>query len=83
MRFLFTFAGGTGHFLPLLPLARALAAGGHAVAFACQSAMLSAVAQAGFEAFDTGGRTTRDETLRGPLLPPGAGLVVAARHAGP
>lgn len=70
MRFLFTFAGGAGHFLPLAPLARALAAEGHAVAFGCQGTMLRAVAQAGFEVFDTGGRTTRDEALRGPLLAP-------------
>lgn len=32
---LFTFAGGNGHFEPLVPLARAAAAAGHTLAFAC------------------------------------------------
>lgn len=68
MRFLFTFAGGAGHFLPLLPLARGLAAAGHAVAFGAQATMLSVVERAGFETFDAGGPTTRDEAVRGPLL---------------
>ena len=68
MRLLFTFAGGVGHFLPLLPLAHALAAEGHDVAFGAQAAMLPTVKQAGFEAFDTGGRTIRDVELREPLL---------------
>ena len=68
MRFLFTFAGGAGHFLPLLSLARALAADGHAVAFGAQVAMQPMVEKAGFKAFDTGGQTTRDEAVRGPLL---------------
>jgi len=34
MRVLFTFAGGLGHFQPLIPLASAVAAAGHTVAFA-------------------------------------------------
>jgi UDP:flavonoid glycosyltransferase YjiC (YdhE family) len=68
VRLLFTFAGGVGHFLPLLPLAHALAAEGHDVAFGAQAAMLPTVKQAGFEAFDTGGRTIRDVELREPLL---------------
>lgn len=33
MRILFTFAGGSGHLEPLVPIARAAAAAGHAVAF--------------------------------------------------
>ena len=68
MRFLFTFAGGSGHFLPLLPLAQGLAAAGHAVAFGAQATMLSTVERAGFKAFDAGGATTRDEAIRAPLL---------------
>ncbi len=60
--------GGAGHFFPLIPLARALAADDHTVAFGAQTAMLSMVERAGFEAFDTGGPTTRDEAVRGPLL---------------
>lgn len=57
MRFLFSFAGGSGHFEPLLPLARAAGAAGHTVAFAGQLAMLPVVAAAGFPAFATGGAT--------------------------
>jgi hypothetical protein len=41
-RMLFTFAGGTGHFLPLVPLARAAEQAGHRVAFGGQPGMLSA-----------------------------------------
>lgn len=69
-RVLFTFAGGMGHFLPLLLIARALASDGHAVAFAAQAKLLPAVEQAGFEAFDTGGSTVRDPAARSPLLRP-------------
>lgn len=67
MRLLFSFAGGQGHFQPLAPLARAAREAGHEIAFACQPAMLAAVAAAGFTAFDTGGNTTN--TSRKPLLP--------------
>ena len=67
MRILLSFAGGHGHFVPLAPIGRAALAAGHAVAFACQSAMLGAVARAGFAGFDAGGNTTNTE-LR-PLLP--------------
>lgn len=67
MRILFSFAGGQGHFLPLAPIARAARAAGHAVAFACQPALVDAVARAGFAAFETGGNTTN--TARKELLP--------------
>ena len=40
MRLLFTFAGGSGHFEPLVPIARAAGAAGHSVAFAGQTAMI-------------------------------------------
>jgi UDP:flavonoid glycosyltransferase YjiC (YdhE family) len=68
MRVLFTFAGGTGHFIPLASIARAAHAVGHVVAFACQGGMLSTVERAGFVAFDTGGDTLVGAEARLPLL---------------
>jgi UDP:flavonoid glycosyltransferase YjiC (YdhE family) len=67
-RMLFTFAGGTGHFLPLVPFARAAEKAGHIVAFGGQPGMLATVAEAGFSANDTGGRTLLETTERAPLL---------------
>lgn len=67
MRVLFTFAGGAGHFIPLLPIARAMAAVGHEVAFGAQAALLPTVRRHGFQAHDTGGNTFRDESERLPL----------------
>lgn len=69
MRILFTFTGGTGHFLPSLPIACALTARGHQVVFSAQEAMLTTVQNSGFEAIDSGGRTLADPSMRGPLLP--------------
>jgi UDP:flavonoid glycosyltransferase YjiC (YdhE family) len=68
MRILFTFAGGTGHFLPLVPVARAAERAGHVVAFAGQVGMVATVEAAGFNAFASGGASllTSDERL--PLL---------------
>jgi UDP:flavonoid glycosyltransferase YjiC (YdhE family) len=68
MRMLFTFAGGTGHFLPLVPLARAAEQAGHRVAVGGQPGMLSVIEQAGFTGFDTGGPTLLAATERTPLL---------------
>lgn len=68
MRILFTFAGGTGHFLPLVPLARAAEEAGHVVAFGGQAGMLSVIEDAGFDAFDTGGPTLLVSAERRPLL---------------
>ncbi|HVM69649.1 MAG TPA: glycosyltransferase [Gaiellaceae bacterium] len=68
MRLLFTFSGGTGHFLPTLPLARAAAAAGHEVAYACQEPMVERVRAAGFDAHETGGRTLLAPGERLPLL---------------
>lgn len=68
MRFLFTFAGGSGHFEPLVPLARAALAAGHTVAFAGQAAMLAAIEAAGFLAFATAGATLSATPVRQPLL---------------
>ena len=66
MRALFTFTGGTGHFLPLLPIARALAGRGHEVRFSCQSAMVASVRAAGFTATVSGGDTLLSTDSRRP-----------------
>ena len=68
LRMLFTFAGGTGHFLPLVPFARAAESAGNSVAFGAQPGMMGAVAEAGFTAWDTGGRTLLETTRRTALL---------------
>lgn len=68
MRILFTFAGGSGHFEPLIPIARAAQAAGHTVACAGQPAMLAAIEAAGFAAFASGGATVSDAPERLPLL---------------
>ncbi|HEX3394716.1 MAG TPA: glycosyltransferase [Acidimicrobiales bacterium] len=49
MRVLCTCVPGDGHFNPMLPLARALAAAGHQVAFATSEAIEPHVVKAGFE----------------------------------
>lgn len=54
MRILFTFAGGSGHLEPLVPIARAAAAAGHEVAFAGRPRMVRQVEALGFRAFATG-----------------------------
>lgn len=68
MRFLLGFAGGAGHFRPLLPLARALAARGHDILFAAQQGMLAAVRAEGFAATESGGDTLLAAEARRPLL---------------
>ncbi len=68
MRLLFTFAGGSGHFEPLVPIARAAEAAGHTVAIAGQPAMVPAIEAAGFTAFATAGATLRGTPERLPLL---------------
>jgi UDP:flavonoid glycosyltransferase YjiC (YdhE family) len=69
VRFLFTFCGGSGHFLPTLPIALALVERGHDVAYGCQESMCGAVEAVGLTAFDTGGRTLLDLRERRPLMP--------------
>jgi UDP:flavonoid glycosyltransferase YjiC (YdhE family) len=63
VRILFTFAGGSGHLDPLIPIARAAGAGGHEIAFAGRPWMLPAVRALGFAAYaagtDTGLTPTR------------------------
>jgi UDP:flavonoid glycosyltransferase YjiC (YdhE family) len=68
VRILFTFAGGSGHFEPLVPIARAAELAGHTVAFAGQPVMLPAIEAAGFTAFDTAGATFSATPERFPLL---------------
>lgn len=69
MRILFTFVGGSGHFDPLVPIARAARAAGHAVAFACPHSMVATVEAHGFAPFVTGadpGDAPRRIALRPP-----------------
>ncbi|MDH6128771.1 glycosyltransferase [Kitasatospora sp. GP82] len=62
MRILFTFIGGSGHFRPLIPVARAAQAAGHTVAVAGAGGRGSEIAAAGFTAFATSGPRRRTET---------------------
>jgi UDP:flavonoid glycosyltransferase YjiC (YdhE family) len=54
MRVLFTTTAGCGHFYPLVPLAQALEASGHDVAFACARSFCPEVEAMGFRAFPAG-----------------------------
>ena len=54
MRLLFTFIGGSGHFLPLVSVARAAFAAGHALVFGCGPSMRATVEAAGFPVFPLG-----------------------------
>ncbi|GAA1518135.1 glycosyltransferase [Kribbella lupini] len=82
MRALFSFAGGNGHALPLIPIARALAVRGHEVLFTCQPAMLDTVRAAGFDAVDSGGTTLTSASYRGPLVATERGAEVRAIREG-
>ncbi|MFJ7948993.1 glycosyltransferase [Streptomyces sp. NPDC096354] len=53
MRILFTFIGGSGHFRPLIPVARAAQAAGHTVAIAGAGGRQAEITAAGFTAFAT------------------------------
>ncbi len=61
MRILFTTVQLSGHFHPLVPIARAAVAAGHEVAFACAPSFIPTVERAGFRAspagFDDRGRS--------------------------
>jgi UDP:flavonoid glycosyltransferase YjiC (YdhE family) len=57
---LFSVTGGTGHFHPLAPLARALQQAGHAVAFAAGPSLRPLVEAAGFTALPVGGTLAAD-----------------------
>jgi UDP:flavonoid glycosyltransferase YjiC (YdhE family) len=54
MRILCTCVPGFGHFHPMVPMAQALQAAGHEVAFATQELSCPRVVRAGFEAFPAG-----------------------------
>ena len=54
MRVLFTSLPQSGHFNPLVPIARALREAGHAVAFACPAGFAPTVEAAGFTVFPAG-----------------------------
>jgi len=69
VRFLFGFVGGTGHLAPQLPIARALKAAGHDVAFSTYFPMVTEVEAAGFEAFATGPHVAKPPITK-PLLEP-------------
>lgn len=69
MRLLVTFAGGYGHFVPLIPLARAAAAAGHTVAVAGRPAQVANVEAAGFVAFASGDPALDPSPARPPLRP--------------
>ncbi|HEY8291724.1 MAG TPA: glycosyltransferase, partial [Thermomicrobiales bacterium] len=54
MRMLFTTLQMSGHFHPLVPIARAAVAAGHEVAVACAASFVPTVERAGFRAFPAG-----------------------------
>jgi UDP:flavonoid glycosyltransferase YjiC (YdhE family) len=68
MRVLFTFAGGSGHLDPLVPIARAVREAGHAVAFSGRSAAAERVRELGSEMFVTGPPGPEAPSTRTPLL---------------
>jgi UDP:flavonoid glycosyltransferase YjiC (YdhE family) len=68
VRVLFTSAGGRGHSDPLLPIARAAHAVGHAVAFCCRPPMAAIIEAAGFRAFTAGPAIAAPATIA-PLQP--------------
>ncbi len=59
-RFLFSVSGGYGHLHPLVPLAHALQAAGHGVAFAVGPSLRPRIEAAGFTVFPVGGNLTTD-----------------------
>jgi len=54
MRILFTTVQLSGHFHPLVPIARAAVTAGHEVAFACAPSFIPTVERTGFRAFPSG-----------------------------
>lgn len=69
MRILFTFIGGTGHFHPLIPIARAAKAAGHDVAVAGGGTLVETIQAAGFTAFPTSQRRLPQPRSMPPLEP--------------
>jgi UDP:flavonoid glycosyltransferase YjiC (YdhE family) len=68
MRVLFSFVGGNGHFQPMVPVARAMAAAGHEVACTGAPSMRAMIEAAGFTAFPSGPDFGASAERR-PLLP--------------
>jgi hypothetical protein len=68
VRVLFTFAGGTGHAIPLVPIAGAAEAAGHTVAFAGSRSAASALEAYGFRVFTERVDTTAEPVTITPLL---------------
>ena len=68
MRALFSFVGGNGHFLPMLPIANATQLAGHTVIFACGHSMVKTVEQAGFSVIPLGEKSNHPPQ-RIPLRP--------------
>jgi UDP:flavonoid glycosyltransferase YjiC (YdhE family) len=68
MRVLFSFVGGNGHFQPMVPVARAVAAAGHVVACTGEASMGAMIEAAGFAAFPSG-QDAGASAERRPLLP--------------
>lgn len=71
MRVLFTFIGGSGHFRPLIPFARAALAAGHTVAVAGSGKRYDEITAAGFTAFRTSEPKppSAGEPTQTPLMP--------------
>jgi len=68
VRILFSFTGEAGHLEPLVPIARAARAAGHAVAFASHPGLVDAVRARGLAAYATGPAATPGPPQRKPLL---------------
>lgn len=68
MRILFTFAGGSGHAEPLLPVALAARAAGHTVAFAGGAPATARLRAQGFETFDDPELSSAGLTAIAPLV---------------
>lgn len=71
MRILFTFVGGSGHYEPLAPLARAARLAGHNVQFACRPSMIPIVEADHFSAV-AAGPDVEDLVAVAPLAEPDA-----------
>ncbi len=64
LRVLFTTIAATGHFQPIVPFARGLAAAGHTVAFATTPDFVAAIEASGFSCFAVGVPKTPGDVLR-------------------
>jgi len=67
VRVLFSFTGGSGHFLPTVPFARVLRERGHEIMYACQEGMVPTVVSAGWAGAASGGNTILDPQARRPV----------------